>query len=347
MSAVISPDMGSVLVTGASGFIARHVVLQLLEAGYRVRGTVRSASKGEDLRGALAGQGADAARFSFCEADLDREDGWAEAVRGCVAVLHVASPFPLGNPRDREALVGPARAGTLRVYEAAMAAGAARFVATSSIVAMVYRANRPAEMRFGEGDWTDPEWAPLTAYAVSKTRAEQALWAQARSDGTLERITTVNPGFVLGPALDGVFGTSLEVIGMILTGKYPAVPPTAYPVADVRDVAGVHVRALQTGEAAGRRLLAAGETLSLKEMAETLRAAFPGRARRIPRLQLPVWAVRALAVADPALRAVRADFGVRPLADAAYVTEMTGVRFRPSGEAVVAAAQSLIDTGKV
>lgn len=192
----------TVLVTGISGFIAKHVARALLEAGYLVRGTVRSADREGEVREALATHvGGASERLTFVQADLEGDAGWSEAAAGCAYVQHIASPFPMSQPRDREALVPQARQGTLRVLEAAAAAGAQRIVLTSSMAAMAYRPGRPAAFPVGETDWTDPEWRALSAYIVSKTRAEQAAWAWAEARGERERLTVVNPAFVLGPAL--------------------------------------------------------------------------------------------------------------------------------------------------
>lgn len=336
----------TVLVTGISGFIAKHVTLALLAEGHDVRGTVRDQRRADEVRSAIAAHGGDADRLSFAVADLRSDIGWADAVRGCRFVQHVASPFPMDQPRDREALVPEAEQGTLRVLRAAVEAGAERVVLTSSIVAMMYRAGRPEVTRVGEGDWTDPEWPPISAYVVSKTRAELAAWSFMAEHGARERLVVVNPGFVLGPLLDRVSATSVDVVRLLMTGKYPALPPTAYPVVDVRDVAALQVAAM-TARVGGRRLLAAGETISFRDMALTLRDAFPERAKRIPVRTLPGFVVRLVAVFDPALRSLLADLGTRLEADSTYVTELTGVAFRPARESVRASGQSLADQGLV
>jgi dihydroflavonol-4-reductase len=216
-----------VLVTGISGFIAKHVALALLNAGYAVRGTVRHAAAASAVSSALARQGGDISRLSFVVADLGAAAGWSDAVAGCRYVQHIASPFPIEVPRDRESLVPAAREGTLRVLDASLAAGVERIVATSSMVAMMYRADRPAAYTVRESDWSDPEWSLLSAYQVSKTRAERAAWTWLDERGARERYCAINPGFVQGPLLDAKSGTSLDVIKLIMTGAYPAVPPAA------------------------------------------------------------------------------------------------------------------------
>lgn len=336
-----------VLITGISGFIAKHVANSLLEAGFQVRGSVRSLASAEPVRATLRANGRDVSRLTFIEADLENDKSWHIAADGCRFVLHVASPFPMQQPRDREALVPAARAGTRRVLDAALRAGAERIVMTSSMVAMMYRAGRPPMITVREGDWTDPEWPYLSAYIVSKTRAEQAAWQHMQSQGARNKLVVVNPGFVLGPALDKQIGTSLGVIELILKGTYPAMPASEYPIVDVRDLAELHVRALTAASAAGRRLIAAGETMSMPQMAAVLRQGLGPSARRAPTRTLPDVIVRALSMVDRSLKSVVPDIGTRPVADSGYVTDMTGVRFRPAREAVLDAGLSLIEHGIV
>jgi dihydroflavonol-4-reductase len=338
---------GLALVTGVNGFIAKHIAKGLLEAGYSVRGTVRSAASTDAVRASLRASGCDDTRLTFVEADLEDDKPWRAAADGCRFVLHVASPFPMQQPRDREALVPAARAGTIRVLDAALGAGVERVVMTSSMVAMMYRAGRPRTITVREGDWTDPEWPSLSAYIVSKTRAEQAAWQHMQSQGARDKLVVVNPGFVLGPTLDKQIGTSLGVIELILKGTYPALPASEYPVVDVRDLAELHVRALSLSSAAGRRLIAAGETISMTQMAAALRQGLGPAARRAPARTLPDFLVRALAMVDRSLKSVVPDIGTRPVADSGYVTEITGVSFRPASETVLAAGMSLIERGIV
>lgn len=333
-----------VLVTGASGYIAKHVIGRLLAQGFAVRGTVRDPSKADAIRATLQRNGAQTASLSFVEADLKREAGWAQAMAGCRFVQHIASPYPLSQPKDREALVPAAREGTLRVLRAALAAGAERLVLTSSMVAVMYRAGRPRVYEVGEQDWTDPDWSAATPYIVSKTRAEIAAWEAVTAVGAQERLVAINPGFVLGPALDLDLSTSHAALALMLKGAYPALPPVSFPIVDARDVAELHVAAMRA-PVGGRRLLAAGETLSFAQMAEILRAVLPERAGKIPRGELPLWLTRTLAAFDPTLGAARADFGVRPVAKSDYVAALTGVSNRPAAEAVAEAGRTLIALG--
>ena len=148
----------TVLVTGISGYIASHVTQRLIEAGYRVRGTVRSLGKGQRILGALEQHGIDTSAIDLVQANLASDEGWKGAVEGCRFIQHIASPFPFDAPRDREALVPEARAGAMRVVEQGLAAGAERVIMTSSMVAMMGQPDRGEHMRVKESDWSDPDW---------------------------------------------------------------------------------------------------------------------------------------------------------------------------------------------
>lgn len=328
-----------VLVTGASGFIAKHLTLQLLQKGYEVRGAVRALNKTDQIKRSLGEAGADISKLTFASADLSNDEGWDAASDGCAGVFHVASPFPVEQPRDRMALVPAARDGALRVIKAAGAAK--RIVMTSSMAAMMYRARRPNVMAVSENDWTDVRWKQTTPYIVSKTLAEKAAWEFATQNGFKHRLTTVNPGLVLGPAMDDDLGASIELLRLMTKGDFPAAPPVSYPVVDVRDVADLHIRAYETPEAGGRRLIAASDTMSLLDIAAVMREVAPAFADKTPQRALPALAVRMAALFERRIASVLADLGTTPQADTAYVRALTGIQFRTAREAVAAATRSL------
>ncbi len=339
----------TVLITGLSGFIAKHIALNLLAKGYVVRGTVRDMARGDALKDALTQAGADVSALELTQADLESDAGWTDAVNGVDYVMHVASPFPLQQPKGRLDLTPAARDGALRVLNAVKTAGTnvQQIVMTSSMVAMMYRARRPRNFVVRENDWTDVDWPPASPYIISKTLAEKAAWQWARENGFEKRMAVINPGFVLGPALDSRAATSLDVIKLLFSGAYPAVPPVYFPVVDVRDLADLHAAALTAEGVGGRRLIGSAETLSMAEIAATLNQAFPEKGAKIPTRTLPAPVVRFLALFDRSLKTILADMNVEPHSENRYVTDLTGVQFRPSREAVIAAGQSLIELGAV
>src|SRR5215472_11960915 len=126
--------MSTVLVTGGSGFIGSHCIVQLLSAGHQVRTTVRNLAREGEVRALLKNGGVEAGdRLSFFAADLEKDSGWKEAAQGCEYVLHVASPIPPNLPKHEDELIVPARDGALRVLKAARDAGVKRVVLTSSL----------------------------------------------------------------------------------------------------------------------------------------------------------------------------------------------------------------------
>ncbi|WBY08925.1 NAD-dependent epimerase/dehydratase family protein [Sphingomonas sp. 7/4-4] len=216
--------MSKVLVTGGSGFVGSHVILQLLAAGHEVRTTVRSLSREAEVRATLAAAGADAGdRLSFFAADLEKDDGWAEAVAGCDYVHHVASPFPPAQPRDEQELIRPAREGTLRVLRAARDAGVKQIVVTSSFAAVGY-GHGQRDTPYTEADWTDPDGPAVQPYMKSKTLAERAAWDFIAREGNGMELAVVNPVGIFGPALNGDLSTSIFLVKTMIEGKMPGTP---------------------------------------------------------------------------------------------------------------------------
>jgi nucleoside-diphosphate-sugar epimerase len=324
--------MSRVLVTGGSGFIAGHVILQVLEAGHEVRATVRSPTREAEVR-ALAPKAGD--RLSCAVADLTRDAGWAEAVAGCEYVLHVASPLPSAPPKDENELIIPARDGTLRVLRAARDAGVRRVVVTSSFAAIGY-GHPPRATPFTENDWTNPADPHISAYAKSKTLAERAAWDFIAGEGGSLELAVVNPVGVFGPALRPEDAASLELVKRIVSGGMPAAPRLYFGVVDVRDVADLHLRAMTHPAACGQRFLAiAGDFLTLQQIATLLGV----RSR-----ELPDWLVRLIAPFAPPLRPYVHELGKRKNASAEKARRLLGWTPRPPAEALRASAESLRPT---
>jgi dihydroflavonol-4-reductase len=333
--------MSTVLVTGGSGFIGGHALLQLLAAGHRVRATLRSLAREPEVRAMLTAAGAAPGEsLSFVEADLGRDAGWPQAAGGCEYVLHVASPFPGGVPKHEDELIVPAREGTLRVLRAARDAGVRRVVLTSSFAAVGY-GQKPQSVPFDESNWTDPT-APLSAYVKSKTQAERAAWDFiAREGGSLE-LTAVNPVAVFGPVLTADLSTSIKLVKGMLDGTMPGLPRLYFGVVDVRDVVDLHLRAMTHPAARGERFLAvAGNSMSLADIARVLKACTGPLGRRVATRQLPDWLVRIVALFNPAAREILPELGRTKQATSAKARRLLGWSPRSNEEAILATAESL------
>jgi nucleoside-diphosphate-sugar epimerase len=319
--------MTAVLVTGGSGYVGTQLVAALLRAGRPVRTTVRSMTREASLRAAVRRGDADDAGLEVVTADLMADDGWKAAMAGCEEVHHVASPIPVAQPEDPEELIVPAREGTLRVLRAARDAGARRVVLTSSFAAVGYTPKPGAE--FTEADWTDPDTPGLAPYPRSKAIAERAAWDLMRSDGGGTELVVVNPTFILGPTLTTELRSSMQRIKAMLDGTISVVPRQRFGVADVRDVADLHIRAMAAPEAAGQRFLAVadGPTLSFLEVAQTLRRRLGPLAARVPTQEAP------------------GDDLPRPIIHNDRARQELGWRPRPVETTIVQSAESLRDLG--
>jgi dihydroflavonol-4-reductase len=288
---------------------------------------VRSTAREADLRAAVRRGDADDTGLEVVVADLMADDGWTAAMAGCDEVHHVASPIPVAQPEDPDELIVPAREGALRVLRAARDAGARRVVLTSSFAAVGYTPKPGAE--FTEADWTDPDTPGLAPYPRSKAIAERAAWDLMERDGGDTELVVVNPTFILGPTLTTDLGSSMQLIKAMLDGTMRVVRRARFGVADVRDVADLHLRAMAAPEAAGKRFLAVadGPTLSFLEVAETLRRRLGPLAARVPTAEAP------------------GDDLPRPIIHNDRARDELGWRPRPAETTIVQSAESLRDLG--
>jgi nucleoside-diphosphate-sugar epimerase len=338
--------MSTVLVTGGSGFIGSHCILQLLQAGHTVRTTVRRLEREPEVRSMLKMGGAEPdGRLSFFATDLMNDAGWAEAVKGCEYVLHVASPFPVSVPKDENELIAPAREGTLRVLRAARDAGVSRVVLTSSFAAIGY-GQKPQNTPFTEKNWTNLNARGVLPYVKSKTIAENEAWNfMGRERGGLE-LTVVNPVGVFGPVLGPDLSTSILVVQRLLDGAVPGCPKIWFGAVDVRDVADLHLRAMTHPAAQGDRFLAvAGDFLSFRDIAKILKSRMGVWAKRVPTVQIPNFIVRLVAMRDPAAKQIIPELGRKKNASSEHARNVLGWQPRSSEEAIVATAESLVRLG--
>jgi dihydroflavonol-4-reductase len=339
--------MGTVLVTGGSGFVGSHIILKLLEDGHQVRTTIRNAGKEAAVRTMLrnGGQQPDE-RLRFFEADLTSDRGWADAVGGCDYVLHVASPFPQGMPKDENELIIPARGGTLRVLRAARDAGVKRVVLTSSFAAIGYGHGR-VDRDLNENDWTDITGADVQPYIKSKTIAERAAWDFIHKERDALELSVINPVGIFGPVLGPGFSSSIAIIKRLMEGM-SAVPRIYFGIVDVRDLADLHLRAMQADAASGQRFLAVGDdVVSLLDVAAILRRRLGASASRVPVRQFPDWLLRLMAIFSPQARATVPQLGIVRRSTSAKARNLLGWRPRPYEGTIVDTAESLIRYGIV
>lgn len=338
--------MQTVLVTGATGFIASHLILQLIEKGYRVRGTARSAEKAGALNTILSEYSGKPVNIEIFAADLGSDEGWAEAMRGVDFVQHVASPFPAEAPKSADELIIPARDGALRVLKAAKAEGVKRVVMTSSMAAIGYGWGDARPDPLTEVHWSNPEnLEDNTAYARSKTIAERAAWDYVNGDGAGLELAVINPVAVLGPVMSKDVSSSLQVVSQPLEGKLPAYPKLSFGIIDVRDVARAHIEAMTNPSAVGERFICGAEVLWMEEMGEVLRKALPGR--KIPKGTLPNWLVKLFARVNPPLKQILPELDRKRSYSNEKLRTVLGIEPIPAEEAIRASAESLIKVGAV
>ncbi|MGP1282235.1 MAG: SDR family oxidoreductase [Parasphingopyxis sp.] len=334
---------GTVLVTGGSGYIAGFTIRQLVSEGWTVRTTIRSLAREQQVRDIL---NVDNSKLSFFEADLTDDAGWAEAMRGCSHVAHLASPLPEASPKNEDDLIVPARDGALRALRFAKEAGVKRVVMTSSMAAIAYGVDR-GEYTFSERDWTNLDHPDVYPYVKSKTIAERAARDWMEANGADMEFCTINPSMVLGPILSPDFSTSIEAVKKMMDGSFPGAPDLGFCVVDVRDVADLHVRALTAANMDGERFFAAGKFYKLHDIAMVLKDRLGDEARKVPTRKLPDWLMKIVAIWDPVARQVKSELGKVRHADASHAREKLGWQTRDEEQTIVDTGRSLIDNGIV
>ena len=336
--------MTKVLVTGASGFIGSHTVLEFLNNGYEVRGSIRDLNRADSLKTMLAKHTEHIENLEFVAASLTEADGWNEAVSGCDGVIHVASPVPIEQPKDADELIVPARQGVLNVLQAAQAAGIKRVVQTSSVAAVSGNSKGDSALQTAD-DWTDVNHPTANPYAKSKTLAEQAAWDFVREHDEME-LVTIQPAMVLGPALEADYGSSLEAVYVLMTGKYPMLPHMGFGIVDVRDVAHLHRIGFENPDAAGKRLLCSNGFRWFKAISACLANEFPAYEKKLPTRELPDFVIRIMALFDPVMAFTAKSLGTQIDYDCSPAREL-GWQPRSPEEAIKAGATSLIDLSVV
>jgi len=317
----------SYLVSGASGFIASHVVEQALAAGHLVTGTVRDPGDGAKVGHLRAMPGAE--RLTLVAADLMAPDPFS-AHMDVDVVLHLASPYVINVRDPQRDLVDPAVQGTLSMLQAAAAnPRVKRVVLTSSFAAVT---DSPEDQVLTEADWNLTSSLSRNPYYYSKTLAERAAWDFAAREKPGFDLVAINPFLVAGPCHTDAINTSVQTLVNILKGTYPAVMALTWGFVDVRDVAAAHLAAATRPGAEGRYLCVAGN-LSMAECVALIRA--EGYKGKFPRLDLSGTVGTALlklaSVTQEAGTAsyLRTHLGRVPRYDAGKSRRDLGIDYRP------------------
>ena len=336
-----------VLLTGVSGWIAKHTAIELLNKGYEVLGTIRNNNLIDQTRQTI-GKYAPIEKLSFVELDLLKDEGWNEAAKGCKYIFHIASPFPIKVSRNREVLLPVAVDGTIRVLNAGLNAGVEQIIKTSSIVAMFRKPNRTNPYTFGENDWTDENWTEgVNDYFLSKTKAEKAAWELMESKGLKNKLTTICPGGVFGDALDKKGGTSIEYVRQFMAGKFPGAPKFAVLISDVRDIAKAHVACIGNTKVGGRRLIVGKEVKKLVELSQLMAEAMPEYARKLPKKELPNFMVKLISYIDSSAKTMIPDLGIMMQTDPTYAEKLLGFEFKAAKDCMAENAKSVVRLGLV
>lgn len=278
----------TVLVTGGTGFVAMQIILQLLKKGYNVRTTVRNLKSSQKVKDALKANGINSFEsLSFIQTELTKDENWEKAVQGCAYVLSVASPVFFDKPKDEEEAIRPAKEGILRVLKFAKNAGVKRVVMTSNFGAIGFTQFDKNRLTIEE-DWTDTKNKAVSVYERSKTLAERAAWDFIKTEGGCLEFVVINPVAILGSSLDSHVSGSFHLLENLLNGTMKAVPNISLNVVDVRDVADLHIRAIETPEANGNRFIASADgQISLPQIAELLKNKRPEISNKVSLRKLP------------------------------------------------------------
>jgi dihydroflavonol-4-reductase len=281
--------METVLVTGGTGFIGLHCLQQLLDKGYKVRTTIRSESRKQEVLEAMKKHSSNCENLEFYIADLLKDDGWKEAVEGSKYVLHVASPFFLGEPENEDVFIKPAVEGTLRVLKACADADVQKVVLTSSFAAVGYGHPREKEV-YTEEDWSSVD-GEISAYAKSKTLAEKAAWefVENLEESKKFDLTVINPVAVTGPMLTSDIGSSNDFLLKLISGSMPACPKIHMGYIDVRDVAKAHIFSMTEEKTNGERIIVSENEMFFAEVGKTLNEA---GFKKSPTKELPNFLVK-------------------------------------------------------
>jgi len=327
-----------VLVTGATGFIGLHCIKQLLDRGYSVNGTLRSLDRQAEVIDSLERNNTPTRHLSLFEVDLNRDSGWNSAIRDCNYVLHVASPFVLTD-EDEDFFVKPAVEGVQRALKFSKKHNVKKVILTSSFAAIHETLNDRQES-FDEEDWSNPNKPGISFYAKSKTMAELAAWEFMEMENPDFSLAVINPVLVMGPSLSKDVGTSNSLVKNMINGSVPGTPKIHIGIVDVRDVASVHILAMESSSADGERIIVSEKELWVHEVAAILRdAGF----NKTPKVEFPKWLMKVVALFRKDLALMVPMIGKRRDVSSSKARELLGWKPMKAELSIIDTAQQLKD----
>ena len=330
--------MEKVLVTGATGFIGLHCIKQLLDRGYSVNGTLRSLDRQAEVIDSLERNNTPTRHLSLFEVDLNRDSGWNSAIRDCNYVLHVASPFVLTD-EDENFFVKPAVEGVQRALKFSKKHNVKKVILTSSFAAIHETLNDRQES-FNEEDWSNPNKPGISFYAKSKTMAELAAWEFMEMENPDFSLAVINPVLVMGPSLSKDVGTSNSLVKNMINGSVPGTPKIHIGIVDVRDVASVHILAMESSSADGERIIVSEKELWVHEVAAILRdAGF----NKTPKVEFPKWLMKVVALFRKDLALMVPMIGKRRDVSSSKARELLGWKPMKAELSIIDTAQQLKD----
>mmetsp|Transcript_54428 Transcript_54428/g.62370 ORF Transcript_54428/g.62370 Transcript_54428/m.62370 type:complete len:376 (-) Transcript_54428:179-1306(-) len=339
-----------ILVTGASGYVAGHIIIQLVKRGYNVRGTVRSLSNTKkyqyiiDLKAKYPQYGE---KIELVEANLSDPYCWNSVVSGCDKVLHVASPVTLYSPKNENDIIQPAVDGTLNVLKSCVANGIKKVIVTSSMASVI--TGHTESRRYDETEWANVDIKGTNAYMKSKTLAERAAWKfveELPEDQKLE-LTTILPSAIMGPPLTVLDFASAMVEGQLLNGDAPMQPDLSFDYVDVRDVARAHILAMESDKSAGQRYLCTTEMKTMKQLAKLLASEFNQYGYKIKARKMPGCMLSLVSLFVREVREIKPMVGIRMEIANDKIRRDLGMAFRPIDPTLIAMAYDLIALGLV
>lgn len=332
-----------VLVTGGSGFVGGHCIVQLLQQDYKVRTTIRSLKKKDSVLEMLSNGGIKSFdNLSFVETDLSNDKNWDEATKGCDYVLHIASPIHLAVPKDENEMIKPAVEGTLRVLKASKNAGVKRVVMTSNFGAVGYSHKDPTTL-ITEESWTDPNEKGLSAYNKSKIIAEKSAWDFVKNESANLELTVINPVAIFGPSLNATLSSGFELLKNVLDGTMKRIPNLELAIVDVRDLADLHIKAMENPKANGQRFLAlSGGSMTLPQISEMLKIKMPEFTQKASTKTVPDWVVKFAGLFNPKAKALAPMLGINRKASNEKAKTVLGWKPRTNEEALLATVESLV-----